>query len=123
MKSTRYVAAACVALSVTAACGDEEGARFPPVDHAATKKECTSCHLMFPPEMLPARSWQKLMADLSNHFGEDASLDQATRDEIEKYLVSRAADAPSTADGPDPWPTPRADGDRRPAWHRPHLPQ
>ena len=45
------------------------GAIVPPIEHAATLKECGACHLAFPPQMLPARSWKKLMGDLANHFG------------------------------------------------------
>ena len=52
----------------------EEGAYLPPVADATVAKECGACHMVFPPQLLPARSWQKLMADLSSHFGEDASL-------------------------------------------------
>src|SRR5258707_12423348 len=52
----------------------EGGAQLPPVDHAATIKECGACHLVFPPQMLPTRSWQKLMGDLKAHFGQDASI-------------------------------------------------
>ena len=33
------------------------------------------------------------MGDLSNHFGEDASLGDAVRQEIEDYLTANAADA------------------------------
>lgn len=76
----------------TTACG-EEGQRFPAVTHAATAKECAACHIAFPPQMLPARSWDKLMGDLANHFGEDASLPEAQRAEITRYLVENAGDA------------------------------
>jgi hypothetical protein len=82
------------ALLVTPALADEDGIRLPPVDHAATAKECGACHLVFPPQMLPARSWTRIMEGLDDHFGENASLDQAARDEIAAYLASRAADTP-----------------------------
>ena len=71
----------------------EGGAQLPPIDHAATVKECGACHLVFPPQMLPTRSWQKLMGDLKAHFGEDASLADALRADIAAYLVGHAADA------------------------------
>lgn len=70
--------------------GDDE--YFPPVTHAATLEECGSCHLAFPASMLPARSWRAMMADLGNHFGEDASLDAARQEAITAYLVANAAD-------------------------------
>ena len=36
------------------------------------------------------------MAGLSDHFGEDASLDEATRRHIEAYLVSKSLDGGGT---------------------------
>lgn len=70
-------------------------------DHAAaaTLKECSACHMAFPPQMLPARSWEKIMSGLSDHFGENADLAEPTRAEIAAYLVAHAADAPGTANG------------------------
>jgi hypothetical protein len=57
-----------------------------------TKQECSACHLQYPSFLLPMRSWGAIMGDLSNHFGEDASLDDASRAKIEAYLKSTAAD-------------------------------
>ena len=70
-------------------------------DHAAatTLKECGACHMAFPPQLLPARSWQKIMSGLADHFGENADLADPTRAEITGYLVAHAADAPGTANG------------------------
>ena len=59
-----------------------DGPRVPPVDHQATIKECAACHMAFPPQMLPARSWEALMGDLANHFGENAQLDAAAAADI-----------------------------------------
>jgi len=77
----------------------EGGAIVPPIEHAATLKECGACHLAFPPQMLPARSWRKLMGDLANHFGENASLPEATRAEITAYLTANAGDAAISKNG------------------------
>ena len=54
------------------------------------KTECGACHMAFQPRFLPAGSWQEIMADLGNHFGEDATLDKATTKEITDYLVKHA---------------------------------
>ncbi len=89
-RSTIFLASALLATSAFA----QEGIRLAPVDHAATAKECGACHLIFPPQMLPARSWTQIMEGLDDHFGENASLDQAARDDIAAYLTSRAADTP-----------------------------
>ena len=41
-------------------------------------QECGSCHAAYPPGMLPARSWQRVMGGLDRHYGSDASLDAPT---------------------------------------------
>jgi hypothetical protein len=77
----------------------EGSAALPPIDHAATRKECGDCHIPFPPQMLPSRSWHRIMGDLASHFGDNAALPAATRVDIEAYLVSNAGDAPGTTVG------------------------
>jgi cytochrome c551/c552 len=57
-----------------------------------TKSECSACHIAYPAGFLPKRSWQAIMGNLSDHFGEDASLAEADRAAIETYLVANAAD-------------------------------
>jgi len=66
---------------------------FAPVGDPVVKEECGSCHLAFPPSMLPASSWQRMMADLKNHFGDDASVNPATARRITDYLLANAGDA------------------------------
>ncbi len=58
------------------------------------KKECGSCHMVFPPQMLPARSWTAVMDGLASHFGENASLDDTKKTEITEWLTANAGDAP-----------------------------
>lgn len=62
------------------------------VSNAKWKAECTSCHMAYLPGLLPARSWQKMMGSLDQHFGENAELDDPTRAEITRFLVDNAAD-------------------------------
>ena len=96
----RFVLPLCLAIGIAGpAARAEEGMLVPPVEHAATLKECGACHLAFPPQMLPARSWKKLMGDLANHFGENASLPEATRAEIAAYLAVNAGDAALSKQG------------------------
>lgn len=76
-----------------------EGTRFPQVDDAATVKECSACHIVFPPQMLPARSWQAILNGLDNHFGEDASIADQDRRSIIAYLTAHGADGPATKGG------------------------
>lgn len=54
--------------------------------------ECGSCHTLYPPTLLPKSSWNALMGDLSNHFGDDASLDPADHATILAYLLSHSAE-------------------------------
>jgi cytochrome b len=55
-------------------------------------KECGSCHTLYPPTLLPKESWKKLMGDLPNHFGDDASLDPADHQTILAYLLAHSAE-------------------------------
>lgn len=67
---------------------DRAAARVPPLP--SYQQECSSCHLAYPPGMLPAASWRRLMAGLPKHFGTDASLDPATQKELASWLDAQA---------------------------------
>ncbi len=54
--------------------------------------ECSSCHIAYPAKFLPARSWQKLMDDLANHFGDNAELSESDRQQITAHLLAGAGD-------------------------------
>ena len=53
-------------------------------------QECGACHTAFPPGMLPAASWQRLMGDLQRHYGSDASIDPAAQARLSAWLASNA---------------------------------
>lgn len=55
-------------------------------------EECASCHVLYPPFLLPKKSWKTMMTTLSDHFGDDASLDEADRLSIEAYLLQNSAE-------------------------------
>jgi cytochrome b len=61
-------------------------------EHPLFERECISCHTLYPPYLLPSQSWVKMMADLQNHFGDDASLDANETQSIRDYLVKNAAE-------------------------------
>lgn len=67
------------------------------VPNKSYQSECTSCHVGYLPGFLPERSWKELMTHLDDHFGENASLDEPIRTEIENYLVKNAADKPAAS--------------------------
>lgn len=54
------------------------------------QQECAACHLAYPPGMLPARSWSRVMAGLDKHYGTDASLDEASVKQIGTWLQANA---------------------------------
>jgi len=83
-------AAAMVLLAATAVKADE---RYEPVRDPVVAKECGACHMAFQPQMLPKKSWRKIIDGLSDHFGEDASLDAETAGHIKAYHVKNAADS------------------------------
>jgi hypothetical protein len=58
----------------------------------AWAKECGACHYAFHPSLLPRSSWAALMADLHDHFGEDASLSPAAAAEVAAFLQTYAAE-------------------------------
>ena len=57
-----------------------------PAPPAVYMQECGSCHLAFPPQLLPKASWQRVMNGLDKHYGSDASLDAPTQKQIEAWL-------------------------------------
>lgn len=69
----------------------DDDERMPPVTDPVVIKECGACHMVYQPGFLPAASWTKIMSDLKNHFGENATLDPAIAQPIEAYLTANAA--------------------------------
>ncbi len=57
---------------------------------ASWKAECGSCHIAYPPQLLPASAWRQVMAGLGRHFGTDASLDAKAAAEIGAFLENNA---------------------------------
>lgn len=66
------------------------GLQLPADAPPAFKAECASCHLAFPPALLTANDWKHVMAALDKHYGDNASLDDKTRQTIEDFLVRYA---------------------------------
>lgn len=67
----------------------DDAARRPPLLPAYVQ-ECGACHVAYPPGLLPAPSWQRLMAGLKSHFGSDASLDAAAMQQLTAWLTANA---------------------------------
>ena len=90
---TRIVVVLCVALmtATSAAWGE----RVAPVTDPVVKQECGSCHLVFPPQFLPKRSWQKLVETLADHFGGQCQpRRRSAPSRAGLFLLAHAADSP-----------------------------
>ena len=85
------IALAALALLATAGRGraiaDEH--RFTAND-PVWKEECGSCHIAYPPRLLPANTWREMMSSLNKHFGVDASVDPKTAAHIATFLERNA---------------------------------
>ena len=64
-----------------------------PVQNAAYVEECGSCHMAYPAGLLPARSWEKIMLGLDDHFGDNAQLEPQLNRELTDFLLVHSADA------------------------------
>lgn len=73
----------------------------------AYQQECASCHMAYPPGLLPAASWQRLMGHLPRHFGTDASVDAATLKILSDFLAANAGSFKKVARDPSPPPEDR----------------
>lgn len=59
---------------------------------AAWTEECGACHTPHHPSLLPAKTWEAIMAGLSDHFGEDASLPGPVSAQISAWLAANSAE-------------------------------
>ena len=55
------------------------------------KSECGDCHVVYHPGLRSKEAWQSIMAGLADHYGEDASLDEASVASISSYLEKNDA--------------------------------
>ena len=81
------------ALGLTLACAQamaDSGRAMPAQVPKAYGAECASCHTAYPPSLLPAVSWKRIMNGLDKHYGVDASLDKATVQQLSQWLDTYA---------------------------------
>jgi mono/diheme cytochrome c family protein len=87
--ATKVIAfGALLGLAAASAWAESKGPVVPPL--AKYQAECAACHIAYPPGMLPAPSWKRLMGSLDQHYGTDASLDEASVREISQWLQVNA---------------------------------
>ncbi len=58
--------------------------------------QCGSCHLAYPPELLPAASWRKILSELPDHNGEQVELESPDKETVDQFLETNAADKSSS---------------------------
>lgn len=61
------------------------------VDDPEYIEACGACHFPYPPGLLPARSWEALIASLEDHFGENAELLPDEVNIVRNFLLTNAA--------------------------------
>ena len=88
-QTSRLVAAALGLAALGAAHADSDR-MMPRAVPPAYTQECAACHTAYPPGMLPAPSWQRIMGGLDKHYGSDASLDPATVKQLSAWLQTHA---------------------------------
>jgi hypothetical protein len=54
--------------------------------------ECGACHITYHPSLAPAATWSAIMANLTDHFGDNAEADAATASHIRAYLLAHSAE-------------------------------
>lgn len=64
------------------------------------KAECGSCHIAYPPQLLPAASWHAMVQGLDQHFGADASVDANAAAKIGAFLEHNAGRGRKTSGAP-----------------------
>lgn len=90
----------CVGLAALGTAQADGGQAMPRAVLPAYTQECASCHTAYPPGMLPAPSWQRIMSGLDQHYGTDASLDAATVKQIGTWLQAHAGTYKRVAEAP-----------------------
>jgi len=72
---------------------EDDGKRhLKPVDNPTYKENCGDCHFAYQPELLPSGSWEKILAGLGDHFGEEIEIDQESKKIITEYLKANSAE-------------------------------
>jgi len=89
----RLILLALVSLAGTFGTGlaHAHGTKLAVPDFPQWKEECGSCHVAYPPKLLTAADWVRLMGSLDKHFGDNATIDAKPNREILDFLQRNAA--------------------------------
>lgn len=69
---------------------DRNRASFP--ESALYKQECSSCHFLYHPGLLPLKSWEAIIKNSDKHFGENLSLEDKIKDNLLNYFYEHSAE-------------------------------
>ena len=59
---------------------------------AVWQESCSECHMAYHPSLLPARSWQRMLDEQGDHFGEDLFLEPKTLAALREYAGANSAE-------------------------------
>ena len=96
IKVSAVILAATLGGGLTPSLSSADEPRVGRISDPLTLEECSACHIAYQSGLLPQRSWVYTMDNLSDHYGEDASLSDAAAEDIIAYLIRSAMDAAST---------------------------
>lgn len=71
---------------------ERSGGHYVVPENAKYAQECSSCHFLYIPAFLPARSWEALVNGSDKHFGEALGLDDAAKKEVLAFLSANSAE-------------------------------
>jgi hypothetical protein len=76
-------------LATSTAFADSDNLTVP--KNAKWQEECGSCHLAYPPQLLAADNWQRMMNSLDKHFGTNAEIEANDNKLISEFLKRHAS--------------------------------
>ena len=66
--------------------------RLGAVNNPIYKEVCGGCHFAYQPGLLPSGSWEKILAQTDDHFGQQIDVEEEDKKAIALYLQSNAAE-------------------------------
>jgi hypothetical protein len=86
----RWIPATMLALLSLSSAAFADRIRMPATSSKTYAQECASCHMAYPPGLLPPDSWRRIVNSLDKHYGTDASLDAQSARAIGDWLGANA---------------------------------
>jgi len=70
----------------------DEKEHLKPVNNQTYLGQCGACHFAYQPGLLPSGSWEKILSELDEHFGDTVELDEASKKTISEYIRTNSAE-------------------------------